>query len=382
MLEGQRPEECSYCWNIEDLGGDQISDRVLKSKDPWAMPHLPEIESAPLSKTFLPRYLEVSFSRTCNFSCIYCSPSFSSRWAQEIKKFGPYSSRDYEQQPHHLEDAFEEENNPYIEAFWRWWPTIKSKLHTFRITGGEPLLSENTFRVFQELIQNPEKNLEFSINTNLGASPDTMDRFHKNVKDLMAVNGVKKFQIYTSLEAMGPQAEFIRNGLNEKKFWQNLEHFLSLNENLTATIMVTYNIFSAPSFLSFLQTVLKLRKQYSSGTDPARIKLDISYLRHPYFLAPNLLPLRYQSLLEDQLLFMEENKASAPLNSQGFYGFELVKMKRLVEWVKQGVKEEEAKKLNEDLRSFLGQLQERRGLNVQSVFPAFSDWLAESNSSP
>ena len=35
------------------------------------------------------------------------------------------------------------EHNPYVEAFWRWWPDLYRDLHTFRITGGEPLLSKN-----------------------------------------------------------------------------------------------------------------------------------------------------------------------------------------------------------------------------------------------
>jgi hypothetical protein len=32
MLTGKRPAECSYCWKIEDIGRDNISDRVYKSK--------------------------------------------------------------------------------------------------------------------------------------------------------------------------------------------------------------------------------------------------------------------------------------------------------------------------------------------------------------
>ena len=30
--------------------------------------------------------------------------------------------------------------NPYVDAFWKWWPELYRDLHTFRITGGEPLL--------------------------------------------------------------------------------------------------------------------------------------------------------------------------------------------------------------------------------------------------
>ena len=30
MLEGVKPAECSYCWKIEDIGRNNISDRVYK----------------------------------------------------------------------------------------------------------------------------------------------------------------------------------------------------------------------------------------------------------------------------------------------------------------------------------------------------------------
>ena len=41
------------------------------------------------------------------------------------------------------------DHNPYVEAFWEWWPDLYKDLHTFRITGGEPLLSKDTFKVLE-----------------------------------------------------------------------------------------------------------------------------------------------------------------------------------------------------------------------------------------
>ena len=42
-------------------------------------------------------------------------------------------------------------------------------LHTFRITGGEPLLSRDTFKVLDYIIENPSVNpmIEISVNSNL-----------------------------------------------------------------------------------------------------------------------------------------------------------------------------------------------------------------------
>jgi len=37
MLSGKRPEECNYCWNVEDTG-NSFSDRIYKSSEPWSSP--------------------------------------------------------------------------------------------------------------------------------------------------------------------------------------------------------------------------------------------------------------------------------------------------------------------------------------------------------
>ena len=38
MLNGQRPSECDYCWNIED-NSTSYSDRIYKSAEPWSEPY-------------------------------------------------------------------------------------------------------------------------------------------------------------------------------------------------------------------------------------------------------------------------------------------------------------------------------------------------------
>ncbi len=62
MLGGLRPEECEYCWNIEDLPGDHISDRMYKSTDEsWSFQHLDKIKEAGATNDINPTYLEVAF---------------------------------------------------------------------------------------------------------------------------------------------------------------------------------------------------------------------------------------------------------------------------------------------------------------------------------
>ena len=150
MLEGKRPDECDYCWNVED-SSDRFSDRVLKSRSEWSYPHFKEIVKMDPQENYNPKYVEVSFSNACNFKCSYCGPSFSSTWMEETNKFGGFPTTENFNSIEYItnEDKMpipHREYNPYVEAFWKWWPDLYRDLHTFRITGGEPLLSKDTFR--------------------------------------------------------------------------------------------------------------------------------------------------------------------------------------------------------------------------------------------
>ena len=61
MLEGKRPSECNYCWNVED-NSKAFSDRVFKSSEPWSIDQFDKIKSLKWDEDYNPRYLEVSFS--------------------------------------------------------------------------------------------------------------------------------------------------------------------------------------------------------------------------------------------------------------------------------------------------------------------------------
>ena len=33
MMLGMRPQECNYCWRVEEMGPEHLSDRIIKSKN-------------------------------------------------------------------------------------------------------------------------------------------------------------------------------------------------------------------------------------------------------------------------------------------------------------------------------------------------------------
>ena len=90
MQCGERPSGCEYCWKIEDIGRDSISDRVYKSKIYTDNELDVAYQSDPNQDVNL-RTLEIAFDRTCNFACSYCNPAFSTTWARDIKQGGSYT---------------------------------------------------------------------------------------------------------------------------------------------------------------------------------------------------------------------------------------------------------------------------------------------------
>ena len=212
MLNNERPSECDYCWRIENQNPEHVSDRIYKSSYSWSLPQIPKIVESGRGEDFDPTYVEVAFDSTCNFKCIYCSPEASSRWEDEIRRHG-----DMKQSEFNLNNLdwlksvgklpiHHKENNPYKNAFWEWWPELYPTLETFRITGGEPLLSKDTWKVFDYIKENPNPDLIFALNTNCNAPDKLVDKMIENVKEIEGK--VKYFDVYTSFENTGEHAEY------------------------------------------------------------------------------------------------------------------------------------------------------------------------------
>ena len=225
MLNGIRPNECEYCWKVEDMGKDHISDRVMKTITFSKEDNLKAADMTGDEDVTL-KTLEISFDRTCNFACSYCNPSFSSTWVKDIKKYGGYRNIVSDGRGHFVTDApwaknaaDKEENNPYIQAFWKWWETdLQHSLQEIRITGGEPLMAASVWKLFDWFKDNPDKGkkLKYAINSNLVPKKKLMDRL------IEYSHHVPQLDIYTSNEAVGAQSEYIRDGMIYKQWKENV----------------------------------------------------------------------------------------------------------------------------------------------------------------
>lgn len=405
MLNGKRPKECDYCWRIED-NTDAYSDRVFKSLDAYSVHHYDEIAARTGDENYYPKYVEVSFSNVCNFKCSYCGPAFSSKWGEEIKQKGTYPMQigvDYNWIDPNEVSIKEREDNPYTEAFWKWFPDALSHMHTFRITGGEPLLSKHTFKVMEYLIENPQPNLEFAVNTNACPPDKLWKKFVDLLKKIEDNNCVKHTTVFVSAESTGSQAEYSRYGMNWNMFVDNLNYLLETTSHTKISFMSAFNILSLPTFKNFLEYVLDLKEKYNksktfndlsdiikiSNTTKSknanRVAIDIPYVRHPDFLDIKIIE---KEMIEKYLFpcvgFMYKNMSHYNWSgNKGFEPSEVEKFRRIFLDVVHRQRKIEAGdrelKREQDIArarfpEFLFEYDRRRFLKFHEVFPEYVDF--------
>jgi organic radical activating enzyme len=370
MKDGHKPSECDYCWKIESMGTDYISDRVFKSLQ-FGSEEMQEWFDKPADARIIPPTLEVMFDRTCNFACSYCNANFSTTWERDIKKHGNYdletSGGGAFKHDGTANNCYEKTENPYIKAFWEWWPELYPNLHTFRITGGEPLLSKHTWRVLDYIAENPNPNLTLAINTNLNV-PDKL--VEKLVEYINRISGnIKLFDVYTSLESTGKQAEYSRFGMQFDEFKKNCEYVLDNTPNTTRLhYMTTINLTSAPTLLEYLQYIREMRLKYSSKLHEFRVRTHLSYLRWPRMLCLTLLSDEDKQKFGDLWIEYVDTHKLTPLKSDQeiFYLEEVDQVRRLVDYMRST---KEPQSLYKDFRNYTRSLDKRRKTSFVETFP-------------
>lgn len=367
MLAGERPAGCEYCWKIEDMGRDAVSDRVYKSK-------IYPIEALHEARNTLPqsdvnlRTLEIAFDRTCQFACSYCNPAFSTTWVNDIRRNGPYVGLVSDGRNHftHTHDAAQlytyGETNPYVDAFFQWWESdLHRSLQELRITGGEPLMSGHTWRLIDWFRDNRDRSeTRLAINSNLGPQTDIY-RLIDSTRGLPV-------EIYTSMEAVGKQAEYIRDGLDYPLWRQNVQALL--DAGITVHVMATINALCLTTLPQLLNELVEWKRTY--GRD--RVNFTLNILRFPSFQSALVLPddLREQ-FKSDLAQWLVEHCGRNYLQEH-----EINHTQRLIDYldvVKTPHSDAfELPKLRADFREFYRQYDQRRSKDFAQYFPELKDW--------
>lgn len=383
MQEGKRPQECEYCWKIEDIGRNNISDRVYKTAV-FSEEDIKRTVKEDWQTNTMLKTLEISFDRTCNFACSYCNPSFSTTWVRDIHKYGPYRNINGDARSHFINEAnhakpIPDEENPYTQAFWRWWHQeggLADSLDEIRITGGEPLMAAGVWKLFEWFRDNPNhpnrENMRYAVNSNLVPKDDLMDRL------IEMTQYVPKFEVYTSCEAVGKHAEYIRDGFNWDK-WRNNLHRLHTEGNVKKThMMMTINSLCLASVTEFMQEMLNFKKEHNTIYPT----MSLNILRFPSFQSCAMLPTEIRQKYKNKIqAWLDEQIAkneTVDYENNGrkwriFTEIEREQTQRLVDYldvIKTPHKNaRDLPQQHKDFKNFYTQYDIRRGKSFVDTFP-------------
>jgi organic radical activating enzyme len=372
MLAGERPAGCEYCWKIEDMGRDAISDRVYKSKI-YPIESLNEAFNTPVHEDVNLRTLEIAFDRTCQLACSYCNPAFSSTWVNDIKRHGPYlklesDGRNHFTHEHNSAQLYKfGEDNPYVNAFFEWWETdLHRTLQELRITGGEPLMSGYTWKLIDWFKLNQGKSTtKLAINSNLSFETEKLQEFIDAIRPLPHV------ELYTSMEATGVSAEYIRDGLDYAQWISNVNLLLQSNTVKAVHVMCTINALCLPTLPALLDQLLELKRTYGRE----RVNFTLNILRFPSFQSALVFPVELRDQFGAELKSWLAANRDDPLLQE----HEINHTQRLIDYldvVKTPHSDTfEMPKLHNDFWEFYTQYDSRRNKKFVQTFPSLSSWF-------
>lgn len=310
IVDGDKPSNCKPCHDLEQgkKSFDIVSDRIF---------YIRELKHVPLetyrANNFNLKTVDVRWTNLCNFSCVYCGPEFSSKWASELGVTTDTPTQDQK-------DAFKNYIFDHAE-----------QLDHVYLAGGEPLLMKENLELLDRL--NP--NTQLRINTNLSkVDTQVFDRIcqFKNVHWIVSV------------ESMEDEFEYIRYGGSWSDFLNNLETINRLDHkisfNMLHFILNYQSIFGCVDFLK-----------------------SLGFHNNSFIIGPLLNPdyLNIRHLPDNVLNSVQETLEQRISASPGFLLED--SYKNMLNYIQQPI----SKNFDESLRQ-LAELDRRRNLNSRKTF--------------
>jgi hypothetical protein len=242
------------------------------------------------------------------------------------------------------------------------------------MTGGEPLMDKNTYKVFDYVLAFPKPDLHLNVTSNFSVEQKLYDKYHDYVKRLCDTP-IEHFMQYVSLDSgIHEQAEYIRDGLVYNRLFENVHRYLDKIPNRNSlTFIITMNNLSVPGFKNLMLWILQLRKLYSKTYQ--RVWFDTPLLRSPSWQSLQILPPVYANKLEEVVDWMEANIETPERPFQGFKDYEVQRMRRDVDWMREGTDNVEQKRA--DFYRFFNEHDKRRHTDFAKTFPSMREFWDE-----
>lgn len=268
MLSERANPACNRCYEQEQSGF--FSGRRSANKHHGH--HIKKLETNPFEMT----YWDIRFSNLCNLSCRSCGHIFSSAWYQDQVRL---AGEEWGKKHKTLNIAGRDSQDMWNQLL----PHI-DYVEQIYFAGGEPLMMDEHYRILEELERRERFDVRLIYNTNF-----TQVR----LKDRYVFDYWKKFSsvaVGASLDAMGPRAEYIRNGTVWATVEDNRRRMIDTCPNVDFYISPTLSIMNAWHLPDF----------HRSWVDQGLIRaqdLNVNILQDPAHYRIDIAPMKYKQRL-------------------------------------------------------------------------------------
>ena len=234
-------------------------------------------------------YVEFRFSNSCNFSCLHCSPEYSSSWA-EIQRDLKVVDDDHKFKISQLTDTYKNtnwSNDKVIEVaedLNKNFPNLKR----IDIAGGEPLYQKQFWTFLKIITKHPNiSNIGINITSNFNHMVD-----YEELSKLLEKFATSFIRI--SVDGGRKIYPYFRTG-EWNKLEDNLKTFRKYNKKTTLEATCTISAFQ---ILDLKNTIIDM---YSLPVD----KLHKSFVQYPKYLDPIILKSRFLTDIYKDLSYLD-----------------------------------------------------------------------------
>jgi tetratricopeptide (TPR) repeat protein len=348
MLNGEASALCERCYQTEAVG--QQSWRMSANQE---FAHHFEVvqttdQSGRVEKINLP-YLDIRFSNVCNLRCRICGPKLSSSWYKDGLAMG-WVSRS--------ESAVETASES-LEALWEQIVPLLEGAEHFHFAGGEPLVTEEHYRILDELLRRKLHRVKLSYNTNFS-------RLHYRSWDILELwRQFPNVYLQASLDGTGARGDYMRKGEVWEQIVENRERARRECPHIDFVVLSTVSMMNVLHMPDFYKEWLERGYIGPSG-------MQLNILFEPLFLNIRGLPASFKERVREKYLDFIDDYLG-PLGAEG-------KTARThFESVLLYMGAEDGDRLDE-FRQYTTDLDVLRGERFQEVFPELAELVAPSPS--
>jgi len=286
---------CSRCYEKEEDGFTSLRTHMNNT---YANKHWKTVESTQEDGTVEDVNLihwDFRFSNICNQSCRTCGIEFSSQWHGDFIKLW---NLDKDNQPEKIKKIWSD-----VDAFEQDFDELFDKVEYIHFAGGEPLITDEHYKVLERLIEKGRTDITIRYSTNF----NQLQYKKYNVVEMW--KNFKHIQLIASLDDCGDRYNYIRNGGTWEKvvenFYQLRDAGLFDNGNVNFGIHPTisfWNIYYLPDFHQECIRLGLIDMNARHNPDHFTEYFHLNPLMFPSYYSSQILPAKHKEEVTKKIL--------------------------------------------------------------------------------